>query len=169
MAVRGLIGALTVAVASCLAGASLAAGAGHAGHAGRSDEEQLGLKFHPAVAAADWTAALEVVVELEDDTYSPSEIRLRRGQPYVMRLKNIGGSSHDMAGGTFFGKDVIALRAVASKIGRITADDVSSIYIRPKQETELWIVPIKTGTYSFICSVPGHLENGMEGTITIVD
>ena len=136
---------------------------------GRSDEEQVGLKYHPAVASADWTSPEEIQVELADDTYSPSDIRLKRGKPYVIRLKNIGGSSHDMAGGSFFGKDVIALRAIATKVGRITADDVSSVYIRPKQEAELWFVPIKTGTFSFICSVPGHIENGMEGTITVVD
>lgn len=156
---------LMLALALGVAAESLAAGVG----ANLSDEEQVGLKYHPAVATADWTNPEEIVVELADDTYSPSEIRLKRGKPYLIRLKNIGGSSHDMAGGSFFGKDVIALRAVASRVGRVTAGDVSSIYIRPKQETELWIVPIRTGSFSFICSVPGHLENGMEGTVTIVD
>ena len=142
MAFGGLLRALMLAAVAGLHGASLAV---DVHQHGRADEEQLGLKFHPAVAAADWSSPQEIVVELEDDTYRPSEIQLTRGRPYLMRLKNIGGSAHDMAGGTFFGKHVIALRAVASRIGRITADDVSSIYIRPKQETELWFVPIRTG------------------------
>ena len=77
--------------------------------------------------------------------------------------------SNSFVGGTFFQKDVIALRMVSTKFGRVTADDISSIYIRPKQEAELWFVPLKKGDYSFICTIPGHREDGMEGDIRIVD
>lgn len=133
------------------------------------DDETQRIVQHPAVAAADWGKAVEVQVELHDNTYEPSNLSFRIGQPYILTLKNVGKVSHDMVGGTFFQKDVIALRMVSTKFGRVTADDISSVYIRPKQEAELWFVPLKKGDYSFICTIPGHREDGMEGDIRIVD
>jgi uncharacterized cupredoxin-like copper-binding protein len=136
----------------------------------RAEEEtQRGLPLHPAVTAADWSKAVEVEIDLADNTYTPQELVLKVRKPYVLRLKNVGGQSHDMAGGNFFHKGVIALRMINSKVGRVTADDIASVYIRPKNETEIWLVPLRTGEYTFVCTVPGHREGGMEGTVRIVD
>ena len=134
-----------------------------------ADDEQQGLKLHPAVVAADWAQVKELLIELADHNFEPNELTLKRGVPYMLRLKNTGSTAHDMVGGTFFGRDVIALRMVNSRVGRVTADDISSIYIRPKNDTELWFVPLKTGVFSFVCSIPGHKESGMEGQVRIVD
>lgn len=134
-----------------------------------ADDEQQKIPRHPAVAGADWTAVTSVVVELDDNNYEPNELSFKWGKPYKLVLKNRGGAAHDMVGGSFFAKDVIALYMVNSKVGRVTADDVSSIYIRPKNETEVWFVPVKKGAYDFFCSIPGHREAGMEGNIKIVD
>lgn len=118
---------------------------------------------------ADWKNVTEVAIELDDNNYEPSNLTFRLGKPYKLLLKNRGGASHDMVGGSFFDKDVIALYMINSKVGRVTADDVSSIYIRPKNDTEIWFVPIRKGSFSFFCSLPGHREAGMEGEIRIVD
>jgi uncharacterized cupredoxin-like copper-binding protein len=139
-----------------------------AGAAPGGDEVQ-NLKLPPAVQAADWEQVREVVVELSDHHYEPSELVFKLGVPYMLRLKNIGGVAHDMVGGTFFSKDVIALRMVNSRVGRVTADGLGSVYVRPKYDTELWFVPIRKGEYSFTCSIPGHRESGMEGTVRVVD
>lgn len=124
---------------------------------------------HRVVADADWSTVTEITVELHDNTYEPHQLTLKVGHPYIITLKNVGKVSHDMVGGTLFRQDVIALRMVSSKVGRITADSINSVYIRPKQEAEIWFVPIKTGSYSFICTIPGHREDGMEGDVRIVD
>jgi uncharacterized cupredoxin-like copper-binding protein len=153
---------LAVALAA-LAGASIAAAEP------RGDDERQGVKMSPVVTAADWSSARELAIELSDHHYEPSTLTLKLGVPVVLRLKNIGGISHDMVGGSFFSKDVIALRMVNTRVGRVTAEDISSVYVRPKNETELWFVPIRKGEFSFVCSIPGHKESGMEGTIRVVD
>lgn len=155
-------------VARALVMSTLAAGV-LAAPAWANDDEQRGLKLNPLVTQVDWSQAKELVVELGDHTYTPNELRLKRGVPYKLMLKNVGGQAHDMVGGTFFSKEVIALRMVNSRVGRVTADNISSIYVRPKNETEIWFLPIKSGTFSFICSLPGHLEAGMEGSVRIDD
>ena len=134
-----------------------------------ADDDTQKIAKHPAVAAADWMAVTTLTVELDDNNYEPSEIILKRGRPYKLLLKNIGGAAHDMVGGSLFQKDVIALHMINTRVGRVTADDISSVYIRPKQEAEVWFVPLEKGEYSFFCSIPGHREAGMEGGVKIVD
>jgi uncharacterized cupredoxin-like copper-binding protein len=124
-------------------------------------------KPHPAVAAADWRETTEIVLELGDHRYEPNEITLRLGKPYKIVLRNVGNTSHDMVGGSFFDDEVIALRMVSSKAGRVTAQEVTSIYVRSKHDTEVWLVPIREGQYTFYCSLPQHRESGMEGTIKV--
>lgn len=132
------------------------------------DEEQV-LKQHPALVDVKWDEAREIVVELDDDNYEPGNILLRRGMPYRLRLKNIGIKAHDMVGGSFFEENAIALKMVSTKVGRVTADRINSVYVRPKNETEIWFVALKAGEFSFFCSIPSHREAGMEGVIKIAD
>lgn len=133
-----------------------------------ADETPKQLKQHPVVQAADWEKATDIVIELGDHHYAPDDIELRVGQPYRIVLNNTGTVSHDMVGGTLFDENVIALRMVTSRVGRITANRINSVYLRSGNSTEIWLVPLKVGEYSFFCSLPGHLEDGMEGTIKIV-
>lgn len=134
-----------------------------------ADDEEQALKLHPALVNVKWDAAKEIVVDLDDDNYEPSEIVLKRGMAYRLRLKNIGVKAHDMVGGPFFETDAIALKMINTKVGRVTAEQINSVYIKSKNEAELWFVALKAGVYSYYCSLPGHREAGMEGTVKIVD
>jgi uncharacterized cupredoxin-like copper-binding protein len=134
-----------------------------------ADDETQKITQHPAIAAADWSKVQTVVIELDDNNYEPNDLTLKRGTPYKLVLKNIGKAAHDIVSGSLFDKEVTALRMVNTVVGRVTADNISSVFIRPKQETEVWIVPLKPGNYSFFCSIPGHREAGMEGGIKIAD
>ncbi len=132
------------------------------------DEKQV-LKQHPALANVNWDAAKEIVVDLDDNNYEPGEIVLKRGLPYRLRLTNIGVQAHDMVGGSFFEENAIALKMINTRVGRVTADRINSVYIKSKNEAEIWFVALKTGQYTFFCSIPGHREAGMEGIVKIVD
>ncbi len=135
----------------------------------RADEDTQAMPQHPAIVAADWSKVTTIVIELDDNNYEPSELTLKRGTPYKLVLKNIGKTAHDMVSGSLFDKDVTALRMVNTLVGRVTAENIRSVYIRPKQEAEIWIVPLKAGLYGFFCSITGHREAGMEGGIRISD
>lgn len=117
------------------------------------------------IESRDWNAATVVSVELHDHHYEPGQLRFEKGRPYILRLKNVGGQAHDMKGSTFF--TAIVARMATSQAGRVVTPYMRSIYVRPKQEIELWFVPVKAGTFDFFCTLEGHREAGMEGSVVI--
>lgn len=133
-----------------------------------AEDEPVEPQAKPVLAGVDWSAAVEVVVELQDHSYEPDEIELKLGQPYKMVLENVGRFAHDMVGGTLFDESVIALRMVNSQAGRVMANSVNAVYVRAKNHIEMWFVPLKAGEYTFYCSIKGHREDGMEGIVRIV-
>lgn len=143
------------------------------GPAHAAEDEPAEQRTHPALAGVDWSTAREIIVALDDHSYEPDEIELKLGQPYKIVLENVGRFAHDMVGddnvgGTLFEESVVALRMVNSKVGRVTAGSVRSVYVRAKNQIELWLVPLKAGEYTFYCSIKGHREDGMEGIVRIV-
>lgn len=160
MSVRHSLGG---ALCATLLAFLLAFGAGAA-----RGEDEPAVRMHPALAGIDWTEVTEVEVALKDHSYAPDEISLKVGQPYKLVLRNVGAVAHDMVGGSLFDEKVIALRMVNSSVGRVIADYVNSVYVRSRNNIELWLVPLKPGEYSFFCSLPGHREDGMEGIVRIV-
>lgn len=113
----------------------------------------------------NWAEAREIEVDLDDHSYSPENLRLQKGLPYVLKMKNVGSVPHDLVGGSFF--RAIVARMTSSASGRVVTPYVHSIYVRTRNTVELWFVPVTAGTYDFFCSLPGHREDGMEGKIII--
>jgi uncharacterized cupredoxin-like copper-binding protein len=126
-------------------------------------------RIDPAAAAiinsADWGNPRVVEIELGDHVYTPESFKLERGRATILRLRNVGGHSHDMVGGSLF--QAIVIRQVQVKAGRVSTPYVRSVYLKPKHEMEIWFVPTVSGKFTFHCSIPGHREEGMEGKVEI--
>ena len=114
---------------------------------------------------ADWASAAVIEVELGDHHYTPSDLVFERNRPTILRLKNVGGVAHDLKGDAFF-RAIVAKMAM-STAGRVVTPYLHSIYIRQRQEMELWFIPLDAGTFPFFCTIGDHQASGMEGTITI--
>lgn len=139
--------------------------AGLAGSAGAVSPPLAEAEAQKLIEGSDWNTASVVSVELHDHHYEPGQLRFEKGRPYILRLKNVGGQAHDMKGSTFF--TAIVARMATSQAGRVITPYMRSIYVRPKQEIELWFVPVKSGTFDFFCTLEGHREAGMEGSVVI--
>ena len=113
----------------------------------------------------DWKQAEVIDVELGDHHYTPATMEFRLHQPYVLRLKNVGGHAHDLKGQAFY--RAIVAKMVLGRNGRVVTPFIQSVYVRPKAELELWFVPVAEGDYEFFCTIDGHREEGMEGRIVI--
>jgi uncharacterized cupredoxin-like copper-binding protein len=79
--------------------------------------------------------------------YNPSTITVHAGQPVQLSLQNTGLMPHD-----FTLTDGVAQTVKISAGGGQTASGVFTID--------------SPGTYTFDCSMPGHADAGMKGTIT---
>lgn len=78
--------------------------------------------------------------------YEPATMTAKVGQPVTVVYKNVGKYPHD------FVIDELGVKSQVIKSG----------------ETDSFIfTPTKTGTFSFYCSLPNHLERGMKGTFIV--
>jgi uncharacterized cupredoxin-like copper-binding protein len=76
--------------------------------------------------------------------FEPSQLTAPAGQDVTISLTNGGTVEHDL---------------VIDEAGL-------KIHVQPG-ETATGTVNLQAGTYTFYCSIPGHREAGMEGTLTV--
>jgi nitrite reductase (NO-forming) len=93
------------------------------------------------------TAPTSVSITASEFTFSPTSIQVAVGQKVTLTLQNTGVVEHDVtipsAGFT------LLARAGQTATGDFTSD--------------------KPGVFDFYCSIPGHKDAGMKGSLTVVD
>ncbi|MBK5224166.1 MAG: cupredoxin domain-containing protein [Acidimicrobiia bacterium] len=86
-----------------------------------------------------------VRIEATEFAFSPGDVTIKAGEPTTVEFVNAGSVEHD-----FTVDDIdFKVTAAAAKTG-----------------TGELTVP-EAGEYTFYCSVPGHREGGMEGTLVV--
>jgi uncharacterized cupredoxin-like copper-binding protein len=139
--------------------------------------------FLPKVAlAADpaLTTAIEVKVQtgaLPDKMFQfiPSTIEFKAGTLYKLVLNNPGPNRHSFSSKQFAAsvktlKVVTTAKGVARDgVGNVaSAPDLQVIELPPETQVEWWLIPQKTAEFTDLhCTVPGHEETGMGGTIVV--
>lgn len=119
----------------------------------------LGFASDTPAQDANWTEAPPVTVALTSFDYTPSTIRLRAGQPVVLRLVNDSSGGHNFSAPDFF---------AASEI---RPQDQGLIYkgaveVPKRQSREIALVP-RAGTYKLRCTHTMHTMFGMKGEIVV--
>lgn len=104
-----------------------------------------------AVALAGLTAlagaaAQKVTLVAKEFSYTPNKITVKAGQPVQLVLDNKGVIEHDFV-----------LDRFKVKMG----------LIQPGKTGTVTFTPNAKGTFPFYCSVPGHKEAGMTGTLVV--
>jgi uncharacterized cupredoxin-like copper-binding protein len=98
--------------------------------------------------------------------FFPDRLQLVAGTKYKLQLANSSPQKHYFTGREF---------ASASWTQKVDAGNVEikgaiqELELRPNTTAAWVLVPIKPGNYSFRCTIPGHTEAGMTGTITVID
>jgi uncharacterized cupredoxin-like copper-binding protein len=126
-----------------------------------------GLLYPPVAIAAP--QATEVTVSLGNTTnelkFFPSNLKFVVAQPYKLLLNNPSSQKH-----YFTAKDF----ADASWTQKVEAGKVEikgaihELELKPGGKAEWVFVPMKPGTYSLRCTIPGHTAAGMTGEIVIM-
>ena len=111
----------------------------------------------PASALAQDPARM-VEVRLSNFDYSPREIRLRAGEPVVLRLVNSSGGGHDFSAPAFFAAARVDTGEALVRRGKIEVPSRQSVSVR--------LVPAR-GTYRLRCTHLLHSAFGMRGQIVV--
>jgi nitrite reductase (NO-forming) len=88
-----------------------------------------------------------IEITLTEMRFSPNRIDARVGQPITVTLVNHGSQRHDFA---FPSYEMPALRGVETSTLPGTTTRLSLTFDRP-------------GTFTFVCTIPGHAASGMTG------
>lgn len=118
------------------------------------------------VKAADWTKMETVTIEIDEFSYTPSEVTFKVNQPYKLVLKNNGEKKHYFTSEAFN-------KAVATRKAQTKAAEIKAPYFKAFElvanggELEFYFVPVKPGKYPVICTIEDHEKQGMHGTLTI--
>ena len=135
----------------------------------------LGLSFslnQPILAASvgdlSRQDATEITVNLSNEAgelkFFPNHLEFEAGKRYKLILKNPSPEKHYFTAKDF--ADVSWTQKVES--GKLEVKGaIHDLELKPGGEAEWVFVPIRTGTYSLRCSIPGHTEAGMKGELRI--
>lgn len=119
------------------------------------------------VKAADWDKMQTVTVTFDEHSYEPQQLRLKAGQPYKIVLKNIGEKDHYYTAPEFF-RSVAWRKLMVNKNAEIKVDYVVATEVLKKTgQLDLYLVPVKKGSYTVYCTLDDHREKGMEGQIIV--
>lgn len=102
----------------------------------------VGLLAGPAPAAAAGT----IEITAEEFAFEPSRIEVAVGETVRIKLRNEGVLSHNLT-----------IKKLGVEIGTIQSDATGTARFRPQNP----------GTYRIVCTVPGHSEAGMTGTLVV--
>ena len=106
----------------------------------------VGLVVSLAAAVYAGAAAQKVTVVAKEFTYTPSKVTVKAGQPVQLVLDNKGVIEHDFV-----------VDKLKVKMGTIQPGKTGTVTFTPNAK----------GTFEFYCSVPGHKEAGMKGTLVV--
>jgi uncharacterized cupredoxin-like copper-binding protein len=96
--------------------------------------------------------------------FIPDHLAFRAGQRYQLKLTNNSPMKHYFTAKDF--ADAIWSQKVdAGKVEIKGA--IHELELRPETHAEWVFIPLRAGTYQLHCTIPGHTEAGMVGTIKV--
>ena len=96
--------------------------------------------------------------------FFPDRVQLVAGKKYKLLLSNSSPQKH------YFTAREFASNSWTQKVdaGNIEIKGaIQELELRPSTTAAWVLVPMKSGSYKLRCTIPGHTEAGMTGTITI--
>ena len=133
----------------------------------------LGLGLSLAAACSSplgGAPAMALPVEAMEFAFTPATLEVTAGQPVALTLTNSGTLEHDFsilefpiegAAGTDGGMD--------HDMGEMAEQPDLHAAAGAGQSATLEFTPSKPGTYEFYCTVAGHKEAGMVGTLVVAE
>jgi uncharacterized cupredoxin-like copper-binding protein len=97
--------------------------------------------------------------------FEPAHIEVRKGEQIRFVLENDGTEAHEFMLATVAENRKHA--ELMKKYPKMEHADPNAARLTPFTDGELLWKFTKAGTFEYACLIPGHLEAGMHGTITV--
>lgn len=95
--------------------------------------------------------------------YDPSNIKLEKDKPVSLIFKNNDSIEHDIEIKNIPIKTIVT----GSHEGHSASEADFHLHAAAQKQSKITFTPLKTGTYEFYCTIPGHKENGMVGLLIV--
>ncbi|HRC62890.1 MAG: cupredoxin domain-containing protein [Dehalococcoidia bacterium] len=116
----------------------------------------------------DEAPARAMQVSMQDIAYSNIALTASKGEHIRIELDNKGQVTHDF---TVDGIPMQGLHMMGGASGgdhqHMAADHAMHLALDKGQSGSLEFTPTEAGTYEFYCTVAGHRDAGMHGTLTV--
>lgn len=139
--------------------AKMRAGGGHG--AAQMHEGGVGRPGDPAKVSR----TIEVVMD-DSMRFTPSEIRVKKGETIRFFVKNTGKVPHEMVIGTM--AEMKAHAAQMRSMPNMKHTEPNMITLQPGQRGGIVWQFDEEGTVDFACLIPGHMEAGMVGKVHVM-
>lgn len=112
---------------------------------------------------ADAQSAVTVQITMTEFAFHPAAIRLNAGRRVRLILIDGGQLAHQFDATYLYGTPV----RVADTVIAVEAPGAGAVRLNPGGTASLEFVPARRGRYAFACTLEGHREAGMSGTLDI--
>ena len=106
-----------------------------------------------------------IEIEMDEMTYEPIRIEVKRGEQIRFLLHNIGTEDHEFLLATT--KENLKHAEVMKKHPHMEHDDPNGVRVAPKKSAEILWKFTKPGVFEYSCLIPNHREYGMLGHVTV--
>jgi uncharacterized cupredoxin-like copper-binding protein len=116
------------------------------------------------------TTPQSFAVRAKEFGFAPAQLTVTAGQPVELIFQNTGAVEHDWSVREI---DLVGNPTATEESGdgHMMGDmhDAPKLHVAagPGTQGKLTFTPSKAGTYEFFCTVAGHKEAGMVGTLTV--
>jgi len=139
---------------------ALASGNHAGGHSHGPDDKAYG---KPGVTA---NVSRSITVDMADTMrFTPSSIRVKKGETIRFVIRNSGQVRHEFSLGTQ--RELAEHAAAMKKFPNMEHDEPNMVSLAPGVQGEVIWQFTKTGKVDFACLQSGHFEAGMKGLVTV--
>jgi uncharacterized cupredoxin-like copper-binding protein len=111
----------------------------------------------------------QIEVKAAEFTYTPAEIQVQAGQTVELTLTNLGSVEHAF---TVLDMPIEEGTVVSTPAGHAVATLVPATTVHVAaaagESASVVFTPTEPGSYAIECDIPGHRENGMVGTLVVM-
>jgi uncharacterized cupredoxin-like copper-binding protein len=119
-----------------------------------------------AIVACGGATPARLDVTVREFSFGPGELHAKANQPVELHLTNEGQLQHDW---TVEGMPASAMRAHDTGHHDMASMPSGAVHTMAEHGTTSTIAftPTKAGSYTYYCTVAGHREAGMQGTLIV--